>query len=66
MARYTAIDPSTAAFLSFLIPGWGQIRRGKILAGLIWMVVVIASYFMLIVPGVILHILCMLEAYLRE
>lgn len=66
MTSSTPIDPSTAAFLSFLIPGWGQMRRGKILQGLIWMVVVIAGYFLLIIPGLILHIICMMEAYMRE
>lgn len=66
MTRSTSVDPSTAAFLSFLIPGWGQMRRGKMVQGLIWMVVVIAGYFLLIIPGLILHLLCMVEAYWRE
>ncbi|WP_051315323.1 hypothetical protein [Algoriphagus terrigena] len=66
MTHASTIDPGTAAFLSFLIPGWGQFRRGKRLQGLVWMVVVIAGYFLLIVPGLILHLICILEAYWRE
>ena len=66
MVQSTSIDPSTAAFLSFLIPGWGQIRRGKTLAGILWLVVVIAGYLMMAVPGLILQILCMMDAYWRE
>jgi hypothetical protein len=66
MTRSTHLDPNTAAILSFLIPGWGQMRRGKTAKGLIWLVVVIAGYLMMLVPGVILHIVCMLEAYWRE
>lgn len=66
MTRSTPIDPSTAAFLSFLLLGWGQMRRGKTAQGLFWMIVVIAGYFMMLVPGLILHIICMVHAYACE
>jgi TM2 domain-containing membrane protein YozV len=66
MTHTSTIDPSTAAFLSFLIPGWGQMRRGKIKVGLIWMLVVLVGYFLMIVPGLILHLINMLDAYWRE
>lgn len=66
MTRSTTLDPGTAAFLTFLIPGWGQMRRGKVKAGLIWMVAVIAGYFLLVIPGLILHAICILDAYYRE
>lgn len=62
----TIVDPSTAAFLSFLIPGWGQMRRGRRIEGLIWLISVVAGYFLFILPGLILHVLCMIEAYWRE
>ncbi|MBN7811896.1 hypothetical protein J0A68_13155 [Algoriphagus sp. H41] len=62
----TIVDPSTAAFLSFLIPGWGQMRRGRRIEGLIWLIAVVAGYFLFILPGLILHVLCMIEAYWRE
>lgn len=66
MTRTTTLDPGTAAFLTFLIPGWGQMRRGKVKAGLVWLVVVIAGYFAFVVPGLILHAICILDAYYRE
>lgn len=66
MSQTSSIDPGTAAFLTFLIPGWGQMRRGKVKSGLFWMVVVLVGYFLMIIPGLILHIICMLDAYWRE
>lgn len=62
----STVDPGTSAFLSFLIPGWGQMRRGKMKQGLAWLVVVLAGYILLVVPGLILHLLCMLDAYWRK
>ncbi len=32
-------NPGTAAILSFLIPGAGQLYNGKILRGLFWLIV---------------------------
>ncbi|WP_111669936.1 DUF5683 domain-containing protein [Algoriphagus litoralis] len=66
MTQSSTIDPGTAAFLTFLIPGWGQMRRGKIKVGLIWMAVVIIGYFLMIIPGLLLHLVCMLDAYFRD
>lgn len=66
MTQASTLDPSTAAFLSFLIPGWGQMRRGRTLQGTLWLIVVFAGYFLMIIPGIILHILCMIEAYWRK
>ena len=31
--------PGTAALLSFIVPGFGQIYNGKLLRGLIWLLV---------------------------
>lgn len=66
MSDINPLDPGTAAFLTFLIPGWGQMRRGKMKVGLIWLVIVLLGYFLMIVPGLILHGVCMLDAYHRE
>lgn len=66
MSDTNPFDPGTAAFLTFLIPGWGQMRRGKMKVGLIWLVIVLLGYFLIIVPGLILHGVCMLDAYYRE
>ncbi|HSI76845.1 MAG TPA: hypothetical protein VK957_13165 [Lunatimonas sp.] len=55
-------DVGTAAFLSFLIPGWGQMYKGQIRAGIIWLVVTVAGYFFMLIPGLFIHIICILEA----
>lgn len=56
-------NPGTAAVLSFLIPGAGQIYKGSLAIGFLWMICVVAGYVIMIVPGVILHILCIYKAY---
>jgi TM2 domain-containing membrane protein YozV len=35
----TVRDPGTAALLSFLVPGIGQIYNGKFLRGIFWLIV---------------------------
>ena len=66
MTQSSVIDPGTAAFLSFLIPGWGQIRRGKTKTGFLWMAVVLAAYYLMIIPGLVLHFINIIDAYLKE
>lgn len=55
-------SPGAAALLSFLIPGLGQLYKGRAAAGVIWFFVVAIGYAMLIVPGIILHIICICTA----
>ena len=55
-------SPGIAALLSFLIPGAGQIYKGNVLGGLIWCVVVVVGYFFLVIPGLILHVICIFTA----
>jgi TM2 domain-containing membrane protein YozV len=38
-------NPGTAALLSFLIPGLGQIYNGKILRGIFWLIVTPVFWF---------------------
>jgi TM2 domain-containing membrane protein YozV len=52
-----------AALLSFIIPGAGQMYRGKVLAGIVWLIAVGCGYAFLILPGIILHIICIATAY---
>ena len=47
--------------LSFLCPGLGQLCNGKILSAALWFIFVVLGYF-LIIPGIILHILCIVHA----
>lgn len=55
-------SPGVAALLSFLIPGAGQIYKGNIGSGLVWMFFVVVGYIMLIIPGLILHFICIFAA----
>ncbi len=55
-------SPGVAALLSFVLPGAGQIYKNEIGTGIIWMIVVIIGYFMLIIPGLILHLICIITA----
>ncbi len=54
--------PGIAALLSLIIPGAGQIYKGKVLAGLIWLFAVAVGYFFLIIPGIMLHLICIFSA----
>lgn len=55
-------SPGVAAVLSLVIPGAGQMYKGSIAAGLLWLLFVVLGYVCLIVPGLILHLLCIVNA----
>lgn len=55
-------NPAIAALLSFILPGAGQIYQGKIFAGLLWFTFTIGAYLLFIFLGIILHIICILNA----
>jgi len=57
-----SFNPGIAAVLSFLIPGLGQIYKGRVLRGFFWFVLTIIGYAFFIVPGLILHVLCVFGA----
>lgn len=56
-------NPGAAAVLSFFIPGAGQIYKGEIGQGLFWLFSVIFGYMFFVVPGIVLHIMCIMNAY---
>ncbi len=45
------------ALLSF-IPGIGHLFRGKVKKGIGWFMAVTVGYLLFLVPGVILHLMC--------
>ena len=51
-----------AAICNFFLPGLGHLILGKPFQGLLWLVLVIAGYICFIVPGIVLHIFCILDA----
>lgn len=55
-------SPGIAAVLSLIIPGAGQMYKGEILTGLLWLIIVPIGYLMLIFPGLILHFVCIILA----
>lgn len=59
--RQRAPSAFLAAGLSMLIPGAGQLYAGKVFSAIMWFLVVSAGYA-LILPGLVLHLLCMVSA----
>jgi len=55
-------SPGIAAVLSFFIPGLGQLYKGQIINGIVWFFFVGFGYVALILPGLILHLLCIVGA----
>ncbi|MDK7374813.1 MULTISPECIES: zinc ribbon domain-containing protein [Weeksella] len=55
-------NPGVAALLSLLIPGAGQMYKGKIGSGILWLLLVLIGYSIFIVPGIILHLICIFSA----
>jgi TM2 domain-containing membrane protein YozV len=64
VAGHAHIRPSdtVAAVLSLIIPGAGQIYKGRTIMGLVWLVVTVLGYLTLVVPGMLLHFICIFQA----
>lgn len=59
-------SPGIAAVLSLVIPGAGQMYKGQIFNGLLWLLFVVVGYALFIVPGVILHLCCIVGASMGD
>jgi TM2 domain-containing membrane protein YozV len=57
-----APNAAAAGILSMIIPGAGQLYAGRPLSAIAWFVLVTMGYMLLIVPGVLLHVLCIASA----
>jgi TM2 domain-containing membrane protein YozV len=64
VASRTYLRPSdtVAAVLSLIIPGTGQIYKGRTAMGIIWLVLTVLGYLTLVVPGMLLHFICIFQA----
>jgi hypothetical protein len=51
-----------AAVLSLFIPGAGQIYKGRTGGGILWLIFTVFGYLAMIVPGLILHLICIFHA----
>ena len=59
----TKKDPNLAGILSFLCVGLGQVYCGKVWRGIGLCVLTVIGYGLYIVPGIILHIVVIHDAY---
>lgn len=55
-----------AILLSFFFPGAGQMYKGQVLNGAVWMVATVAGYIAFIFPGLALHFLCIVGASMGD
>ena len=55
-------NDTVAAVLSLIIPGAGQIYKGKMLMGIAWLVLTVLGYLTLVMPGMLLHFVCVFHA----
>jgi hypothetical protein len=55
-------NPAAAAALSLFLPGVGQIYSGRVPQGVGWMLATGLGYLLFLVPGLILHICCIVNA----
>lgn len=53
---------TVAAVLSLVIPGAGQMYKGKVLMGIVWLLLTVLGYVTLLVPGMLLHFICVFQA----
>jgi TM2 domain-containing membrane protein YozV len=61
--RHRPPSPGIAAVLSVLIPGLGQVYAGRLLAGAVWFLATGLAYWAILVPGFLVHALCIWSAY---
>ncbi len=55
-------DPMLAGILSFLLPGLGQVYCSRVSRGILFFIVACGGYFVFILPGVIVHIISIIDA----
>jgi len=55
-------DDVMAGLCAFIFPGLGHLILGKPLQALLWFVLIVGGYFMMIVPGIVLHIISIMDA----
>lgn len=53
---------SLAAIWSMMLPGLGQMMKGRVMPGIFWAILVSSGYFSYFWPGLTLHALCILDA----
>jgi TM2 domain-containing membrane protein YozV len=59
-------SPGIAAVLSFFVPGLGQLYKKQIFHAICWFILVPVGYFFFVIPGVILHLFCIIGATMGD
>lgn len=63
IAEYRAPSPGIAAVLSVVVPGLGQLYSGRLLAGGLWFLGTAFAYSAILLPGFLVHAICVWSAY---
>ena len=58
-----APHPGIAAVLSVLLPGLGQVYTGRLVAGGVWFLATGFGYWAVLLPGMLIHAVCIWSAY---
>ena len=58
-----APSPGIAAVLSVFVPGLGHVYGGRLLAGALWFLATSFAYWAILVPGFLVHALCIWSAW---
>jgi len=66
VATFKRWNRLAAILLSLIIPGLGQIYKGQMINGIAWFMLCVLGYVCFIVPGVVLHIFCIIGASLGD
>lgn len=61
MTHWNSVSVTQAALLNFFVPGLGHMVSGYMSSGLLWMLFVCLGYVCFIIPGIVLHILCVVS-----
>ncbi len=62
MAGWTDTDKAMAFILSVIAPGAGHAYKRQFRQALLWFCLVLAGYALLLVPGFVLHVACIVSA----
>jgi TM2 domain-containing membrane protein YozV len=55
--------PGISAVLSVIVPGLGQVYNGHLIAGALWFLGTAFAYSMVLLPGFLVHAVCVWSAY---
>ena len=55
-------NSGVAAILSLFVPGLGQMCQGRTITGLLCLVLIPLGYLAFIVPGLVMHLACIVDA----